>query len=442
MGGGGKSFRAGCAIVGCGPAGAILGLLLARAGISVAVLEKHADFLRDWRGDTIHSSTLEVLDELGLLDRFLQLPHHKATAIRIYTDTGELGPDVFDAGLKHPYLAWMPQWDFLEMITSEAARWPNFRLLLRAEADGLLREDGRVSGVRFHGDDGTEHELRAALTVAADGRNSALRKAAGFVPVAFSTPMDVVAMRVPRAEGDPEDPFLRIGRGGVVFLINRTTYWQMGYVIPKGGYAELRSAGIGALRGVMSELLPFLTDRIEREIATFEDVSVLQVRVDRLRRWYAPGLLFIGDAAHAMSPIGGVGINLAVQDAVAAANLLAEPLRVAEAGGPPPGEKVLAAVQRRRMRPAAATQLLQRLIQAAVIKPSLRNDQRIVKGPLALRIARSVPPLRRRMSRTIALGVRPEHVRTPLVTPPHGLAPHGCGEPDATEARAALERPW
>jgi 2-polyprenyl-6-methoxyphenol hydroxylase-like FAD-dependent oxidoreductase len=418
-----SGLRTGCAIAGCGPAGAILGLLLARAGLDVVVLEKHADFLRDWRGDTIHSSTLEILDELGLLERFLRLPHHKATAIRIYTDTGELGPDVFDIGLKHPYIAWMPQWDFLELITSEAARYPNFRLLMRAEVTGLLREDGRVTGVRFRGEDGAGHDLHASLTVAADGRNSALRAAAGFAPVAFSAPMDVVAMRVSRASSDPEDPFLRIGRGSVVFLINRTAYWQMGYVIPKGGYEELRNAGIGAARRVISELLPFLTDRIEREIRTFDDISVLEVRVDRLRRWHAPGLLFIGDAAHAMSPIAGVGINLAVQDAVATANLLAEPLRAAIADGRPLDGKALAAVQRRRMRPTVVTQLLQRLIQASVIKPAMHNDHRVVKGPLGLRMARYLPPLRRRMSRTIAIGVRPEHVRSAARATPQDTAP-------------------
>lgn len=408
---GSATLRSGCAIVGCGPAGAMLGLLFARAGVSVTVLEKHADFLRDWRGDTIHSSTLEVLDEIGLLGRFLELPHHKATAIRIYTDTGELGPDVFDIGLKHPYIAWMPQWDFLELLTSEAARYPHFRLLMRAEAHELLRAGDGFTGVRFRDADGAEHELRAPLTVAADGRDSALREAAGFAPVAFSAPMDVVAMRVSRTASDPEDPFLRIGRGGVVFLINRRTYWQLGYVIQKGGYARLQAAGIGAVRGVVSELLPFLADRVEQEVRAFEHISVLEVRLDRLRRWHAPGLLFIGDAAHAMSPIGGVGISLAIQDAVASANLLAEPLRRAGASALPLDEKLLAAVQRRRMRPTVVTQRLQRFIQASVIKPAMRDGHRAVKGPLPLRLARAVPPLRRRMSRTIAVGVRPEHVR-------------------------------
>lgn len=425
---GGGILTTGCAIAGCGPAGAMLGLLLARAGVNVTVLEKHADFLRDWRGDTIHSSTLEVLDEIGLLGRFLELPHHKATAIRIYTDTGELGPDVFDIGLKHPYIAWMPQWDFLELLTSEAARYPHFRLLLRAEARDLLRSRDGVTGIRFRDADGAEHELRAPLTVAADGRNSALREAAGFAPVAFSAPMDVVAMRVSRADGDPEDPFLRIGHGGVVFLINRRTYWQLGYVIPKGGYAELRRQGIAAVRGVVCELLPFLAARVEREIQAFADVSVLEVRLDRLRRWHAPGLLFIGDAAHAMSPIGGVGINLAIQDAVAAANLLTEPLRGAADGAAPLGEKVLAAVQRRRMRPTVVTQRLQRFIQASVIKPALRDGHQTVKGPLPLRVARAVPPLRRRMSRTIAVGVRPEHVRVAAQPAP------SAGRPDQERA--------
>lgn len=381
----------------------MLGLLLARAGVPVTVLEKHADFLRDFRGDTIHPSTLEVLDEIGLAQDFLRLPHRKAARLRGLTDGGWV--TVADLGrlrVKFPYLAFVPQWDFLDLLAAQARRYPGFTLKMGAEAVGLLRDGARVCGVRYRDRDGL-HELHAPLTVAADGRDSAVRAAAGLEPVHYGAPMDVVWFRLPRRSDDLEDSFGRLGAGRMLVLINRTDYWQIAYLIPKGGFAALQAAGIETLRRDVRELLPFLADRVAA-LRDWQSVRLLEVQISRLRRWHLPGLLCIGDAAHAMSPIAGVGINLAVQDAVAAANRLAGPLSTGSLT-----ERDLAAVQRRRAFPAAVTQAVQRAIQTRVIRPTVRGGA--PAPPLLARLALRSGLGPRLAARFVGLGLRSEHVR-------------------------------
>ncbi|MER5628753.1 FAD-dependent oxidoreductase [Streptosporangium sp. NPDC002544] len=394
-----------CVIAGGGPAGAMLALLLARAGVEVTLLEKHGDFLRDFRGDTIHPSTLQVLDELGLAEEFHRLPHRKVYGLELQTDDTTV-PVADLSGLKgkYQYIAFVPQWEFLDLLTSAAARYPNFHLLMGSEVHGVIREGDAVRGVRYRDASG-EHELRATLTVAADGRRSDVRKAAGLVPVEHGAPMDVVWFRLPREPTDSESAFLRVSAGHLMVSINRETYWQLAYVIPKNGFEALRSAGIAALREQVARLLPFLADRVGL-LSGFEDVSVLSVALNRLRRWHRPGLLIIGDAAHAMSPVFGVGINLAVQDAVAAANLLAGPL----AAGAEIPESLLARVQRRRTPPTVITQFAQRVVQNRLIRPALTERTRPVRLPGD--IAR-LPVLGLLARRFIGLGVLPEHVADP-----------------------------
>ncbi|RCG33237.1 FAD-dependent oxidoreductase [Sphaerisporangium album] len=403
-----------CAIAGGGPAGAVLALLLARAGVEVTLLEKHADFLRDFRGDTIHPSTMEVLDELGLSERFHAMVPRRMSGLEMWLDDRVIEL-VSLKGLdsRYPYIAFVPQWDFLTMITEAARRYPTFRLIMEAEVVGLIREGGSVRGLRYRDRDG-EHELRAALTVGADGRHSDVRRAAGLVPVEHGAPMDVVWFRLPREETDPVTTFGRISSGRMMVAINRSAYWQLAYLIPKGGFDRLRAQGIGALRSSIGELLPFLAGRTG-ELASFDQVSELRVAINRLRRWHRPGLLLIGDAAHAMSPVFGVGINLAVQDAVAAANLLAGPLR---AGHVP--ESLLRRLQRRRTPPTAITQFAQRIVQNRLIRPALKGVPRPVTLPRDLPSVPIVGPLMRRF---IGLGVLPEHVRTPDAPPNAGARP-------------------
>jgi 2-polyprenyl-6-methoxyphenol hydroxylase-like FAD-dependent oxidoreductase len=399
--------RTTCCVVGCGPAGAMLGLLLARAGIDVVVLEKYADFFRDFRGDTIHASTLQVLDELGLLEGFEQLPQQHTSRISIVTDDGALPlGDFTHLPGRFQYISFVPQWDFLTFVTEEARRHPSFTLRQQAEFVSLVVEGGVVRGARYRGPDG-EHEVRADLTVGADGRHSAVRRAAGLQPLEFGAPMDVLWFRVPRHDDDPTSTFLRLTPGRLFPMIDRRTYWQGAYTMPKGSFAEVRTRGIERLREDIGHAMPFLKGRLEEALSSWDDVGFLEVRVDRLRRWHRPGLLCIGDAAHAMSPIAGVGINLAIQDAVAAANRLTEPMRRGAVT-----ERDLAAVQRRRMLSTRVTQDVQLAIQRRLISPLLEKRSSATV-PRPMQVAFNLPVLRRFLGRFVGLGVRNEHIQQP-----------------------------
>jgi 2-polyprenyl-6-methoxyphenol hydroxylase-like FAD-dependent oxidoreductase len=393
-----------CCIAGGGPAGMMLGFLLARAGVEVAVLEKHADFLRDFRGDTVHPSTLEVLHELGLLDEFLRRPHQEVREVAVMIAGRRFAVADFSHVPTHArFLAFMPQWDFLDFLAEHARKLPSFALHLRTEAVGLVEDGGRVAGVRAVGPDGPV-EVRADLVVVAEGRHSALRSAAGLEVQDLGAPMDVLWLRLSREPDDPREVLGNIAQGRVFVMLDRGDYWQCAFVIPKGALAELARGEIAWLRDQIAALVPFLRDRVA-EIRSWDDAKLLTVKVDRLREWWRPGLLCIGDAAHAMSPVGGVGINLAIQDAVAAANLLAPALR---RGAPTPDE--LRAVQRRRELPTRITQAAQLFVQDRVIAPTLAGAT--PRAPLPLRWLDAWPLLRRIPARAIGLGVRPEHVRT------------------------------
>ena len=394
-------------IAGCGPAGAVLGLLLARAGIDVVVLEKHADFLRDFRGDTVHASTMQVLAELDLLEGFQELPQQRTTNITLMTDEGFLPLGDFSRlPGRFQCLSMVPQYEFLDFLTAEAARAPSFALHRQAEVVGLIEENGTVTGVRYRrtDGDGAEGELRALLTVAADGRHSAVRRAAGMTVVEYGAPLDVLWYRLPKGPGDPPGSFARLVPGRLLPMIDRGSYWQGAYTMPKGTVASLKAAGIEALRADVERAMPFLGDRVVTALRDWDDIGFLEVRVNRLRRWYRPGLLCIGDAAHAMSPVAGVGINLAIQDAVAAANALVPPLR---RGAVTPRD--LRRVQRRRDLPTRITQLVQRAVQRQMFGAA--GDGLPSGGvPVPLRLMSRVPPLLRLFSRFMAIGIRNEHV--------------------------------
>ncbi|MGJ0396195.1 MAG: FAD-dependent oxidoreductase [Methylocystis sp.] len=399
------TLSAQCCVVGGGPAGLMAGFLLARAGVDVIVLEKHADFLRDFRGDTIHPSTLRLMDELGLLDDFLRLPHHKAYALSAWI--GERQYKVADFSSlpgKCNFVAFMPQWDFLDFIAEQARTLPNFRLLMKTAAAKLLFDGDRVCGLSATGPDG-ELTIRARLVIAADGRGSLMRDDAGLPVEDFGAPMDVFWFKLPRKDSDPDESFGRIAPGRMLAMIDRGAYWQCGCVIPKGGAQELREKGIDAFRDSIAHLTPFLADRVDT-LKDWSDVSLLTVQVNRLKTWSRPGLLCIGDAAHAMSPVGGVGINLAIQDAVAAANLLSAKLR-----GDSLTDADVAAVQRRREFPTRVTQAIQLFIQNRVVRSVLAADKPM-EAPLVLRLLNALPLLRRLPARFMGLGVRPEHIET------------------------------
>ena len=392
-----------CCIVGGGPAGMMLGFLLARAGIDVVVLEKHADFLRDFRGDTIHPSTLELMRELGLVDEFLKLPHQKAHTLKAKVGGREFTfADFSHLPVRCPFVAFMPQWDFLDFLAEQAKRYPGFQLRMEAEVRELIVEGGRVTGLRATTQDG-ELKVSADLVVATDGRHSTVRERAGLDVIDLGAPMDVLWMRLSRRADDPGQMLGRIDTGRIFVMLDRGDYWQCAFVIPKGGYDEICRRGLTALRDEIAGLVPFPHDRID-ELRDWSDVKLLSVAVDRLRVWHRPGLLCIGDAAHAMSPIGGVGINLAVQDAVAAANILAPRLLRGAVS-----EQDLHAVQRRREFPTRATQRLQVALQKRVIGRVLASSGKI-SPPLPLRLLGWMPFLRRLPARVIGLGFRPEHL--------------------------------
>ncbi|HEY8129856.1 MAG TPA: FAD-dependent oxidoreductase [Hyphomicrobium sp.] len=395
--------RVTCCIAGGGPAGMMLGVLLACAGVKVTVLEKHKDFLRDFRGDTIHPSTLRMMEELGWLQDFLKLPHQEVT--RIFAQFGDTRVEM--ANFSHlpittKFIALMPQWDFLDFLADKGRAYPNFDLRMNAEVTGLVFDGDRVSGVKVKTPEGPL-TINADLVVAADGRSSVLRDAAGFVSESFGAPMDVMWFRLPRLPTDTEETQGRFDTGHIFVMLQRGDYWQCAYVIPKGGDAQVRAAGLETFRKTVGALLPFDAARAD-DIPDWDHVKLLTVVVDRLKTWARPALLCIGDAAHAMSPVGGVGINLAVQDAVAAANRLWQPLKE--------GRLTLAdlqAVQVRREFPTHATQRLQLMIQKSVIARTLTAAGKI-EPPLVIRLVSQLPFLSRIPARVLGLGFRPEHI--------------------------------
>jgi 2-polyprenyl-6-methoxyphenol hydroxylase-like FAD-dependent oxidoreductase len=395
-----------CCVAGGGPAGVLLGYLLARAGIDTVVLEKHGDFFRDFRGDTIHPSTLENIYELGLLDAFLEVPHQVME--QIGAEVG--GKFVWIADCTHlpthcKYVALMPQWDFLNFFARTGARLPTFHLRMQTDARELIQDGERIVGVRAQTPAGPM-EVYADLVVGADGRHSVLRERAGLEAKSFGVPIDVLWMKISKREGDPGQTLGRADRGVILVMIDRQTYFQCAFVIKKGGFEQIKQRGIEAFRQDVARVAPFVRDRLD-EISSWDMVSLLTVRVDRLVRWYRPGLLFIGDAAHAMSPIGGVGINLAIQDAVAAANALVPAMQQGK-----PGIETLARIQRRREYPTRMTQRLQVFIQDNIISRVVEADVKL-SPPWPMRLLNRVALLRRIPARIIGIGFRPEHIRTP-----------------------------
>jgi 2-polyprenyl-6-methoxyphenol hydroxylase-like FAD-dependent oxidoreductase len=394
-----ETRETGCCIVGGGPGGAVLALLLARRDIPVVLLEAHDDFDRDFRGDTLHPSVLEIMDQLGLADGVLKIRHSKIRTFSFATPDGPVTlADLARLQTKFPFIAMVPQSKFLEFITGEAKQYPHFQLTMGARVEELITEDGVVRGVRYRERDGW-HEVRATLTVGADGRGSRLRHLTGMEPVKTSPPMDVLWFRLPRFETDAEGAMGRFSRGRLVVMLDRLDEWQMGYVIFKGSYKELRAKGIEAFREALAEAVPELGDRV-RLLTDWKQVSILSVESSRMKRWHIPGLLLIGDAAHVMSPIGGVGINYAIQDATVAHNVLARPLLAGKVE-----EADLAEVQRRRERPTRVIQRFQTIIQRRVIAAALRAGQTF-RLPLVMRLLLKIPGVRNIPGRLIAFGLR------------------------------------
>ncbi len=401
-----------CCVVGGGPAGAVLALLLARQGIPVLLIEAHADFDRDFRGDTLHPSILEVLDEIGLADRLLELPHAKISNLVATTAAGPVPVvDLSRLKTRFPYIAMMPQTRFLEFVTAEAQRYPNFGVVFGANVLELVEENGTVRGVRYQGRDGW-HEVRALLTVGADGRFSKLRKLAGFVAITTSPPMDVLWLRLSKRPEEGGGAMGRFGSGALLIKLDRGDQWQIGYIIRKGSYKQLQATGIDGLRRSIAELAPELADRVG-ELQDWRDVSLLSVASDRLPRWYKPGLLLIGDAAHVMSPAGGNGINYAIMDAVAAATILTASLKAGRVR-----LADLAAVQRRRAWQTWVIQTIVSSIQDRIINRAL-DPSTAVQLPAILRlpIVRRFPLLRDLPARVMAFGIRREHVNKALREP-------------------------
>jgi 2-polyprenyl-6-methoxyphenol hydroxylase-like FAD-dependent oxidoreductase len=398
-----------CAIVGGGPAGLFLGLLLARAGVAVTVLEKHADFLRDFRGDTVHPSTMTLLDELGLWPEFAELPWKPIERASVVLDAGTAPiADLSRLRQAHPFIAMVPQWHLLDLLARAAATEPGFTLLRRARVDAALTDGTRVTGVRWTDADGAAHELTADLVVACDGRDSLLRSTSGLPLRDFRVPMDVWWFRLPR--GDEEDPvgaLARVSGGRMVIMLDRGDYYQVAYLLPHGDDDQRRRAPVTDLQDSLRELHPWLGDRV-RGVRSWDDVKLLVVTLNRLRRWSAPGLLCIGDAAHAMSPVGGVGINLAVQDAVAAARFLAPALTAARRD-PAAVDRAAARVQRRRWWPTAVTQAGQRLAHRTVIRAAFAGSGGGARLPEALRVVARFPVLQTFPARLVGVGALPEH---------------------------------
>jgi 2-polyprenyl-6-methoxyphenol hydroxylase-like FAD-dependent oxidoreductase len=406
-----RPMKVRCCIVGGGPAGMMLGYLLGRAGVDVVVLEKHADFFRDFRGDTVHPSTLQVMDELGLIDGFLKLPHQELQKMDgMFGGTSVRIADLRRLNVKHPFIAFMPQWDFLNFLRERGKRFASLKVMMETEAIDIIRNGETILGVQAKTPDGVV-DIEADLTIACDGRHSTVRECAGLAVEEIGAPMDVLWFRAGRKPDETENLFARLEPGKMLVTFDRGDYWQCAYVIAKGQYDSVRARGLPSLLDEVARMAPILKSGVA-DVKSWDDVKLLTVAINRLKRWTQPGLLCIGDAAHAMSPIGGVGVNLAVQDAVATANLLAEKL----ARGCP-SEEDLGAVQRRREFPVRMTQRMQVIAQDNIIRSALKPGNEPLKVPLALRLITAVPWLQGITARFLALGVRPEHVHSPALTP-------------------------
>lgn len=402
----GETIETQCCVVGGGPAGIMAGYLFARAGVKTVVLEKHGDFLRDFRGDTVHPSTIEVMRELGLAERFLKVPHQRYDRL-----SGDFGGEIVHIAdftalpVRYKFIAFMPQWDFLDFLSDEAKTLPAFTLFMNCEGEDLIEEDGRVVGIRA-AREGKEIDIRAALTIGADGRHSTIRAKSGFAVKNIGAPIDVLWFRLHRDEAPHEDMLLHVGKDHFIVTIDRGDYWQCAYVIAKGSIEKVRDEGLDAFKASIGRTVPPLLPHVG-DIGSWDDVKLLTVAVDRLEKWSRPGLLFIGDSAHAMSPVGGVGINLAVQDAVAAANLLAEKLAQGKLS-----DTDLDRLRQRRLFPTRMTQFVQIQAQNFILAPIIQGRVRKIRAPLLLRIVSRIPYLQRRLARLFGLGVRPEHVRS------------------------------
>ncbi|WP_206734847.1 FAD-dependent oxidoreductase [Bradyrhizobium zhanjiangense] len=401
-----RTMKVRCCIVGGGPAGMMLGYLLGRAGIDVVVLEKHADFFRDFRGDTVHPSTLQVMDELGLIDGFLKLPHQRLQKMDgLFGGTPVRVADLSRLHTKYPFIAFMPQWDFLNFLREAGKRFTSLKVMMSTEAVDLIRRGETVTGVRANTPEGTI-DIAADLTIACDGRHSTVRERAGLKVEEIGAPMDVLWFRAGRRPDETESVFARIEPGKMMITFDRGDYWQCAYVIAKGQFDAVKARGLQALLDDVVRMAPILRSGIA-EVKSFGDIKLLTVAINRLTRWTLPGLLLIGDAAHAMSPVGGVGVNLAVQDAVATANLLADKMQHGC-----PSENELDAVRRRREFPVKMTQRLQVIMQNNIISGALQPGDRPLKVPLILRLITALPWLQGIPARLLALGVRPEHVQS------------------------------
>jgi 2-polyprenyl-6-methoxyphenol hydroxylase-like FAD-dependent oxidoreductase len=413
-----RSMRVRCCIVGGGPAGMMLGYLLGRAGIDVVVLEKHADFFRDFRGDTVHPSTLQVMDELGLIEGFLKLPHQELQTLDgRFGDTAVRIADLRRLDTKYPFIAFMPQWDFLNFLREKGRAFPSLKVLMSTEAIDLLRNGDVIAGVRATTAEGPL-EIEADLTIACDGRHSTVRDRAGLEVEEIGAPMDVLWFRAARMPDQTDSVFARVEPGRMMITFDRGDYWQCAYVIAKGGYEAVKARGLTAFIEDVVRTAPMLKSGIS-DVKSWDDIKLLTVAINRLKRWTLPGLLCIGDAAHAMSPVGGVGVNLAVQDAVATANLLAEKLRHGC-----PSEHELNAVRRRREFPMKMTQAMQVVVQNNIITGALTASAHAVRVPLMVRVITALPWLQTKAAGFLALGVRPEHVHSPIAqaSPPGAQA--------------------
>jgi 2-polyprenyl-6-methoxyphenol hydroxylase-like FAD-dependent oxidoreductase len=403
-----RSLKVRCCIVGGGPAGMMLGYLLGRAGIDVVVLEKHADFFRDFRGDTVHPSTLQVMDELGLIDGFLKLPHQRLQTLDgMFGGTPVRIADLRRCDTKYPFIAFMPQWDFLNFLRESGQRFPSLKVMMSTEATDLIRRGETVAGVHAKTPEGPI-DIEADLTIACDGRHSTVRERAGLAVEEIGAPMDVLWFRAGRRANETENVFARVEPGKMMITFDRGEYWQCAFVIAKGQYDAVKARGLQALLDDVVRMAPIVKSGIA-DVKSWDDVKLLTVAINRLKRWTCPGLLCIGDAAHAMSPVGGVGVNLAVQDAVATANLLVEKIR-----GGCPSEDELDAVRSRREFPVKMTQRMQVVVQNNIISGALKPGNQPLKVPLIVRLITALPWLQGIPARFIGLGVRPEHVHSPV----------------------------